>query len=114
MADFADIIIARLKKASGPDREIDEAITRLLNPNQVTRQIYSGDIINVPRFTASIDATLMLVPPGKGWQVLLIAGGVAAAFVGRGAYQHGATPAIALCIAALKARIVNQSGTDQC
>jgi hypothetical protein len=97
-------LIARLEKAAYPDHEIDVAIHSALGVP--TRQ-----------FTASIDAALTLVPEGCVWTVM-----TDYELPGRAHINYSipiaderlrppanfnadaATPAIALCIAALKAR----------
>jgi hypothetical protein len=52
----------------------------------------------VPFYTASLDAAVTLVPDGCGWMVMKNV-----AKVGRWP-KRGATPALALCAAALRAR----------
>lgn len=116
-------LIAALEKATGPSWELDEAIMCCvyadLKPERHLEGWYSasGDHIRVDRYTASIDAALTLVPEGWRWSL---------DWTQRPPYQdcgradlyapgagikppdvsdvYGATPAIALCIAALKAR----------
>lgn len=127
-------LVARLEKATGPDRELDREILFATFPKERTA-IFDGvkhistttaangdfwflslaDRHDVPDYTASIDAALTLVPAGMG-----------AAFDTRphtnqdrsdvpavawvSEYRDepcipsiAATPALALCIAALKA-----------
>ena len=95
-------LIAALEKAEGPSRELDAEI----------RKHVPGDYL--PAFTASLDAALTLVPEGLAWRVEPATPG----YTDWGKYRagvttwekpydlpsYGATPAIALCIAALKAR----------
>lgn len=63
-----------------------------------------------PAYTTSLDAALTLVPDGMGWGVKKQQNGHFAwcdgdiAQAGNVAVRYGVTPAIALCIAALKAR----------
>jgi hypothetical protein len=120
-----DELIERLEKATGPDRELDGAIALSLGwtfqkmkgdskpyyrkPGETTYYMRS----EVPAYTASIDAALTL---GVGqwklrWQYHGMGNWVAAAEVTRSDnferwydsdYQD--SPAIALCIAALRAR----------
>lgn len=123
-------LIARLEKATGPDRKIDVAIWELLaNPDKYRRASHwprysdweskssSGawepfyPSLNALHYTASIDAALTLVPEpwrlqdiwqsddGKSWHA-----GVRIPGLEVGSDEACATPAIALCIAALKAR----------
>lgn len=119
-----DELIKRLEAASGPDRELDADIaTSLGKPvckddpcNWVIKYPGAYDYRKLPRYTASIDAALTLVPEGLDWFVkhYASAGGKYGAVVTSpeiaarswGDYSHddAATPAIALCIAALRAR----------
>lgn len=103
-------LIERLEKATGPDRRLDTAIIDYLFPDQRKFPL---------EFTASIDSALTLVPENAGlhidrywvmprpeaaWSATISTGGVPdnprREFEGMDAY----TPAIAICIAALKAR----------
>lgn len=120
-----DEVIERLEKADGPSIKLDTDIGRLLPlPDvffglRVTARRFHLRSIDyetedgayhtgagmVPHFTASIDAALTLVPNGWDWCVynsfaqVLEKSGKAVAIT---AFQKH--PAIALCIAALKAR----------
>lgn len=116
----------RCEKATGPDRELDclifEAQHLLLMPNhrgmidgEPTGEYYSPDGNQLPerapRYTASIDASLTLVPQGFASAVGTMA------FEGSASKPWGcywepngkphtfeaATPALALCAAALRA-----------
>jgi hypothetical protein len=110
----------RCEQAAGPDRELNQDITKLLVPNNATH-IYrsrrgwsffvydSGKGIewleNQP-YTASLDTAVTLVPEGCGWMVMSSAAKV-------GVWpSHGATPALALCAAALRARAMAQPSSD--
>lgn len=118
-------LIARLEAATGPDRELDEAIVKALYPEAIVNLYCVDDdepIVfpaeplvrnkrDLPRFTASIDAALMLVPEGHDVHVNLYFGrnGEGAAVVSKLKQINlprtfAPTPALALCIAALKAR----------
>lgn len=121
-------LIARLEKLPGPDRELDADIFRALGWrsfggifNQQWWEGPSGERCKaVPFFTASIDAALTLVPEGYCWLSRSHDGSKNLAGNGSGAggfanvhanrddaiffTAFAATPAIALCIAALKAR----------
>ncbi len=83
-------LIVRLEAATGRDPALNQDIQRAINGGRRA--------LAVPDYTGSVDAALTLVPEGCGW---LAMGN--AAKVGR-CPAHGATPAIALCIAALRAR----------
>ena len=116
-------LIAALEAATGPSRELDAEIwfsgAALVNgPVKKGFDDYGGahrthwtkgsigiwddKLLN---YTASLDAALMLVPEGMMWDVE----SRNAAFVGFASapvrqFVIGSTPAIALCIAALRAR----------
>lgn len=127
-----DELIARLEAASGPERELDAAIVAELNNATVRRypptddfgprdrwQFWSRDgahflgsegKFKVPAYTASLDAALSLVPEGwafqllyepdatKGQQALVWPPGKSMPL------SSAPTPALALCIASLRAR----------
>lgn len=81
---------------------------------------YNGDIVDVlglekpddvppwqwpPAYTASIDAALTLVPNGEMWAVGVDEDGKGCADMPRHCLLvHAPTPALALCIAAIKAQ----------
>lgn len=97
-------LIERLEKATGPDREFDEAIARLAG-----WYIDGGGYTSAPRFTASIDAALTLVPKGFNWSLGSMGGKGFKADLhhierGFGPVCIGVTAPIAICIAAIKAR----------
>lgn len=122
MSEFA-ALIERLEKATGPDSELDQEIWFSLE------QPLPDEPVGFPiRYTASIDAALTLVPPSHvtdvhddedkcfptGFSITSLCGSEYQAEViyhptwnveppplGEG---YSPTPAIALCIAALKAR----------
>lgn len=116
-------LIKQLEKATGPDEDLDEAIACLIAPPHPKHGKPIG-MINASRYTASIDAALTLVPEGWQWQISNRApephigraylnnrelintgrGGLTPNPKYRGAEVTAATPVIALCIAALKAR----------
>jgi hypothetical protein len=126
MTDVDANLIERLEKLTGPDRGFDDIIAEAAGYTKhfgntgrtyLTWSTPGGEYIGVaPRFTGSIDAALTLVP--KGWQVEQltwqpIPSGLVVAFIGN--FGDGplykttsndlpAPPAIALCIAALRAR----------
>jgi hypothetical protein len=108
----------RCEQAVGPDRELDVAIARALDWKPLYRDDYSKwwppaavedsrarkrSILHhptqpLPKFTASLDDALTLVPEECGWMVMNSAAKV-------GVWpSHGATPALAFCAAALRAR----------
>ena len=130
-------LIARIESADGPSRELDAEIARSIGWGCVVRDpeaqgkyvcwrkhYRSGEWIMLPRYTASIDAALTLVPEGwrpysadmsiKGRTRFLIEGpktewstdDEGEKCAGNDWYAQGvaATPALALAAAALKAR----------
>lgn len=116
---MTDALIARLESADGPSRELDAEIAKAVGAFSM-----NGAINISPRYTASIDAALTLVPEGwrpysadmsvQGRTRFLIEGpktqwstdddGEKCA--GNDWYAQGvaSTPALALAAAALKAR----------
>ena len=112
----------RCEQAAGPDRELDQDITKLLVPNNA-RHIYrsrrgwsffvsdSGKGIewleNQP-YTASLDAAVTLVPEGCGYDfgknLLGYAWGGITMPDHNEVETSAATLALALCAAALRAR----------
>lgn len=90
----------RCEAATGPSYVLDLEIAEVIAPTELAWQ---------PPFTASLDAALMLVP--EGWTgIVPITGGDDAwlwqerALAGTGHRCRAATPALALCAAALRAR----------
>lgn len=116
-----DELIAALEKATGPDRELDAAIALALGWTKHvrvwgyawTRADGSDATWNgLPAYTASIDAAVSLVPDGwcpligqnvhhRHWSCLVQRVTDSGDIESR--HDSAATPAIALCIAALKA-----------
>jgi hypothetical protein len=117
-------LIARLEAATGPDRDLDLGILNALYGNDwrwvdderewVTTDEYGvgapgNPVCSLLPYTASLDAAMTLVPEGTavviGWgQTPDTRPWARLAKPWNGADATGATPAIALCIAALKAR----------
>lgn len=108
-------LIERLEKATGPDRELDLVIAKRFNTYRLNTSYMGPDdpdwTEHFPEYTASIDAALTLVPDGfrhAFWHHHSVYLG-AEVFPDKGGGPmhkgHDAkTPAIALCIAAMKAR----------
>lgn len=98
-------LIERLEKATGHQRCFDAAIWEVVKGTPAA--LGGQDPLRFPpEYTASIDAALTLVPPWS-WRVGNLPSGRAFADLGTQASLQcveGVTPAIALCIAALKAR----------
>ncbi|MHB1208054.1 MAG: hypothetical protein ACYCZX_20995, partial [Rhodospirillaceae bacterium] len=69
-------------------------------------------ISGVPEYTRNLDAALSVVPEGYDWIVAHTNGGLTIhACVGGTKEIFGTTPALALCAAALLARITSVVGT---
>ena len=96
-----------LEKATGPDRELDIAIYVFDSAQEAV------DHVKAPAYTASVEIAVTLVPSQFEWTVAQN-DGLAFVWEPVGPYQRSqhkrlfqgtaATHAIALCIAALKAR----------
>ena len=121
-------LISALEKATGPDRDLDGEIAAAVwgAHTEWEQANYTMDIYLVvhwapphpyagmkepcPAYTASIDAALTLVPDGARWCVgryVVPDGEEASEYAARvdgPRFYDAASPAIALCIAALKAR----------
>ena len=113
-------LIERLEAATGPDRELDAAILVQTRVGWSDRQYWNwrgclpkGDEANTEldyardrakNFTSSIDAALTLVPKGDDWKVGFNGHAHAWAKTGIAGMATATTPALALCIAALRAR----------
>lgn len=118
---MANELIERLEAATGPDRELDAAIAEAVGH---TVKYDKADLRDttpwyqpvpdyswqpVPQFSASIDAALTLVPEGLNYELTTTGYKPGATVCGNiltgpheGAYA--ATPALAICIAALRAK----------
>ena len=100
-------LIERLEALTGPCRECDQEIgvfvRNLDRPESAPRII---GVANCPPYTASIDRAMTLVPDGAKLTFQNhgdIAGRSLWLVEPNERFSSGATPAIALCIAALKA-----------
>jgi len=122
----------RVAALTGPDREVDALIAGFIrmplplsgNPKLDTPEKWAAEALalrwNVPRFTASMDAAMTLVP--EGWRGRIFVGNQTMAIEGFGG-PHGAfftpsdkwepenakselcwSPVLAVCAAALRAR----------
>src|SRR5688572_1658024 len=118
LLDLAD----RCEQTTGPDRRLDADIHCALNPEFHVDERDSGVIFVVKNlderggfytgakaYTASLDAAMTLMPEGWLWQVNLWANGASAECASVKPYEpcgryQAATPALALCAAALRAR----------
>lgn len=137
-------LIERIEAASGPDRVLDSNIYAILNKHMmytptklghfydpsktvaIAAQKYhisGGATAIAPRYTASLDAAMTLVP--KGWCILaawnpahprsyitLSDGPMDGQARTWGEGCGAATPALALCAAALRARMAMANAAD--
>jgi hypothetical protein len=93
-----DLAVA-IERAAGPCRELDHAIAAAVGwPDSPYHHA------NARRYTESLDAAVTLVPEWAGWMVM-----GNAAKVGRWP-SRGASPALALCAAAMLARGAGPNG----
>lgn len=119
---MGEALIERLEAASVPDRELDLAIWRLVDPNAAEIEAAGKQPLRwLHCYTASLDAAMTLVPKGWNWMAGNRDQPVARAYVNNGKSHSigvgsrknpdlvwheavAATPALALCIAALRAQ----------
>ena len=107
-----DELIAALEKAEGPSRELDATIA--YHAGEARLGLPVPETWLAKHYTSSIDAALTLVPEGwrvnsisnveNGWHAVLVRGQWNVAGYATAGSVVSVTPAIALCIAALKAR----------
>ena len=109
-------LIERLEKATEGSDALDAAIHRAVTgevviegpPFNMPVVMRGGNPVAIPRRSCSLDAALTLVPEGREWSVMLDDLGYRAVVYdannAQGEVFEGATPALALTIAALKAR----------
>lgn len=110
----------RCEQATGPDRELNIALLPLVGLRFVDEGHPIGEVcyeqnnhaVPMPRFTASLDAAMTLVPEGFAWEAGFCEGKHAASVSSNGNRMPDATicatVALALCAAALKARAQSQ------
>lgn len=107
-------LIVKLEKLPGPDAQIDDAIQELCVPRGL-------QTIQAPRYTKSIDDAMTLVPEGwnrrlsetdagKWWSELRE--GYETSYNRVALASNAPSPAIALCIAALRALSHKGSSND--
>lgn len=125
MTDLAKLA-DRIERAEGPSRELDAEIALAAgwtervhgNPSFKVRscqdptgkQYQHGLVAWAPRYTASIDAAMTLVPEPAEWTLSVVNDEPclvtipAPGTMGDAIHTLAATPALALCAAALRAR----------
>ncbi len=118
-------MIDRLRHATQADRDLDgelfelfggeawrAAIVRASMPSGAPREICERDARHLaPRYTASIDDAIELLPDNWSWRVGNLPSGRAFASLGTQTSLQdvkGATPALALCIACAIARLASR------
>jgi hypothetical protein len=121
-----EALAERCEQATGPDKRIDLTIFATLHPDEFAdaaearqyastsyqREMNNADwyyisTIGLPRYTTSLDAAMTLVPEGWAWSLNSGAQGECFARVSpksRLTVVDAATPALAFCAAALRAR----------
>lgn len=117
-ADDLLILVGRIRRSMQPDREIDEAITKVLQIEPP-----SGDDLPScwpPRYTLDISEARSLIPPNVAWWVRKFARGDIRAAVALAPmntpdeFGHEArTEALAICLAAIAARHEMQLAREQ-
>jgi hypothetical protein len=122
-ADELLALAIRCEQATGPDRELDLRIAKRREqkpiPESANRidgeMVWSGPLgFFLPAYTASLDAAMALVPEGCPWALCSPDGDepafatLAMTMAGDAEHGSGATPALALCAAALRARAASQ------
>lgn len=111
MTNEISSLITRLESLDGPCQRMDIHIVEMVLgwvPSTIIHDWKKPDgtvTQMVPKFTESIDAALTLVPEGRLWSVgsRVKVSGYVAVMNNSGVSYHGPTPAIAVCIASLKA-----------
>jgi hypothetical protein len=113
LSDLAE----RCERATRSGAALDAAIWCALNGVALSDKLVADfERGQAPRYTASLDAALTLVPEGFDWIIGRTNSGLTihAEVGGRGGeYQRFAeTPALALCAAALRARDVSRHSSE--
>lgn len=107
-------IIEWLERAAGPDRGIDEMIAREVHGWKPPAGTGSNAGFGFLEYTASIDHALTLVPEGASWTIE--PDGAWVRWMGKDDVEEaqgflplrgGKCTAIAICVAAFKARMAN-------
>ncbi len=108
-----EALALRAEQATGLDRELDRAIMRASAYWHKANDAQFADNATPPRYTASLDPAMSLIPEGWAWQtgvgIETEAGNVDRAYAWCAPVDHGqlvfaATPALALTAACLRAR----------
>lgn len=101
-ATALDDLVESVRAAEVADRDLDWRI-------HCRNGLYGvGAYGSHPKYTASLDAALTLVPPEHDWIVAAVngqVGGTPYACVGSTEAHYGETPVLSLCLAALRAEV---------
>lgn len=103
-------LAARVEALAGPDRRIDTEILEMVGGFTPTGLPTFRGGLGYPAFTQSVDAAMSLVPEGWAWTLYSDASCEIGYEPERGGLMNpefqsdAATPALALCAAALRAR----------
>jgi len=129
-------LIEQIEAADAGSRELDAEIARVFEPERIWLPVMSyghgvyananGSASMCPAYTTSLDAAMTLVP--EGWRLAAMAEHdpkdgksiVHLVRIGKGyggqvddrRWSNAATPALALCAAALRARAANNGDDD--
>lgn len=103
----------RAEKATGPDREIDLAIWRMVDPRAAEMEAEGRAPLRwLHCYTESLDAAMTLVPEGYDWAVFRTNGGLTIhAWCGDRVDHFGETPALALTAASLRTLAATSEGS---
>lgn len=103
-------LAARIEGLTGPDQHVDQIIWIVTDPRNgggVFCDVFlpERDSVPIPAYTASLDAAMTLVPEGCSWTIQRNRNALATfASCGPNTDAYAATPALALCAAALRAQ----------
>lgn len=118
-------LLNRIKAATGPDWSLDVEIARALGFLEEV-----AGMVRLPAYTASLDAALTLVPEGLEWElfgydatrdprfprfqarIMLLTHAQDPEELGPQSIMNAATPALALCAAALRAHEAMKDNDD--
>ena len=108
-------LIEGLEAAAGPSTKLDEMIVVALSGQDPMD--FDGPW-DAPAYTASLDAAMTLIPEGADWMADNFDGPhdrrcTATIYAGGPGHEaSGSSPALALCIAALRARALSSDARD--
>src|SRR5882724_6994373 len=113
MTKTIEELAERCERATGPLRELELGIHETLFGRGYTTNWFQTDGSRVPRYTTSLDAAMTLVPEGASFEVGVSDGlhGASVSFDSDNMPNAtiAANPALALCAAALRATLKEES-----